>query len=144
MSKSKKKRQCSVCESTEHRADFHGSKRERAQKAAAGAETMPPDLAMRTMIDPFYAVWLVCEGSVGEALANCTRKTYEARKIGLGGLAGDTMLQALAELELRARDLPPELLAQARELRHLMDLAVVKYRTVEFQITDKLGYPRKS
>lgn len=143
MSKAKKPRKCTVCKSTEHRADYHGSKREReaqAQEAAA----MPNDVAMRTMIDPFYAVWLVCQGCVGEALANATRKTVEARRIGFGGLAGDTMLQALAELELRARDIDPKLIAQAKELRDAMDLATVKYRAVEIQITDKLGYPRKS
>ena len=141
MSKAKKPRQCSVCESTEHRADFHGSKRDRAA-AARQLQELPPDIAMRTMIDPFYAVYLVTEGSVGEALANATRAGYEARKLGM--MIGDTMLAALAELELRARDLDPKLLDQARELRHQMDLAVVKYRAVEIQITDKLGYPRKS
>lgn len=137
------KRRCTVCKSTEHRADYHGSKRERDAQAQEAA-TMPSDVAMRTMIDPFYAVWLVCQGSVGEALANATRKTVEARRLGFGGLAGDTMLQALAELELRARDIDPKLIAQAKELRDAMDLAVVKYRAVEIQITDKLGYPRKS
>lgn len=141
MSKTKKPRKCSVCESTEHYASYHGTKKER-ELAKYKMPELPNDIAMRTMIDPFYAVWLVTEGSVGEALANATRKTHEARKIGFN--VSDTLLQALAELELRARDLDPELLKQARELRHLMDLAVVKYRTVEIQITDKLGYPRRS
>lgn len=140
----KKKRKCSVCESTEHRADFHGTKKQREREAARTVSPFdyPNDVAMRTMIDPFYAVWLVVEGSIGEALANATRKTHEARTIGFA--VSDTMLQALAELELRARDVSPELIKQAKELRHAMDLATVKYRTVEFQITDKLGYPRKS
>lgn len=141
MSVQKKKRKCSLCPSTTHRADFHGSKRDR-ELAKYKMPELPNDIAMRTMIDPFYAVWLVTEGNVGEALANATRKTHEARKIGFN--VSDTLLQALAELELRARDLDPQLLKQARELRHLMDLAVVKYRTVEIQITDLLGYPRKS
>lgn len=137
--KPKKPRKCSVCDSTEHRADFHGTKAQRAAKASALPE-LPPAVAMRTMIDPFYAVWLVSQGSIGEALANCMRKTVEARQAGL--TIGDTMMQALAELELRARDLPPELIAQAKELRDARDLAHVKYRAVEIQITDKLGYPR--
>ena len=139
MSTVKKPRKCSVCDSTTHRADFHGSKRDRAQ--ASKLPELPNDIAMRTMIDPFYAVFLVGEGSVGEALANATRANVEARRVGI--TVGDTMLQALAELELRARDLDPELLKQARELRHQMNLAVVKYRTVEMKITDHLGYPRK-
>jgi hypothetical protein len=128
-----------VCDSTEHRADFHGSKRDRAQ--AGKLPELSPDIAMRTMIDPFYAVYLVTEGSVGEALANATRAGVEARRVGI--TVGDTMLSALAELELRARNLSPELLVHARELRHKMDLATVAYRTVEMQITDHLGYPRK-
>lgn len=137
---SKKTRKCSVCESTEHRADFHGSKRDRA--AAGKLPELPPDIAMRTMIDPFYAVYLVTEGSVGEALANATRSGAEARKVGI--TVGDTMLTALAELELRARDLSPELIVQVRELRHKLDLATIAYRTIEVQITDHLGYPRKA
>ena len=135
----KSPRKCSVCDSTEHRADFHGSKRDRAQ--AGKLPELPNDIAMRTMIDPFYAVWLVTYGSVGEALANATRKTYEARQQGFN--VSDTLLQALAELELRARDVDPALIKQARELRDQLDLATVKYRAVEIQITDKLGYPRK-
>lgn len=134
---SKKPRKCSVCHSTEHRADFHGKKRDRELPELP---PMDPAVAMRTMIDPFYAVWLVCEGSVGEALANAMRAGTEARRAGL--YVGDALLQGLAELELRARDIDPKLIGQARDLRHQMDLAVVKYRTIEMQITDKLGYPR--
>lgn len=137
--KVKRLRKCSVCRSTEHRADFHGSKRDRE---LGELPSLPNDVAMRTMIDPLYAVWLVTQGNVGEALATATRKTHEARAIGF--TVSDTLLQALAELELRARDIDPKLIAQAKELRDAMDLATVKYRTVEMQITDKLGYPRKA
>lgn len=135
----KKKRKCSVCDSTEHRADYHGSKRERA--AQGKMPELPPDVAMRTMIDPFYAVWLVSEGSVGEALANATRGLAEARKAGI--TVGDTMLQALAELELRARDLSPVLLVEVRALRQKLDAAQSEYSAAAKKITDHLGYGRK-
>lgn len=141
--KAKKPRKCSVCKSIEHRADYHGSARERAEMAAQEANALPPDVAMRTMIEPFYALWLVCEGSVGTALANCTRALSEARQVGVGVLAGDTMLIALAELERRSHDLAPEQLAYVRELRRKKDEADVAYMVAAAKITEQLGYPPK-
>lgn len=143
--KVKKYRKCSVCQSTEHRADFHGSARDRATREA---DPMPPDIAMRTMLDPFYALWLVCDGAVGEALANCTRALSQARinnggtRIGLS--AGDTMLVALAELEQRSRQLDPAQVALVRELRRKKDEADVAYMVAARKITEQLGYPPRT
>lgn len=126
-----KKRKCSVCHSTEHRADFHGSKRDRELPPV---DMLPPDVAMRTMIQPFYALWLVCENNIGEALANCAR-TFT------GPNSGDTLLIALAELDRRARTLDPEQVVLLRKLRRKRDEAEVAYMAAAAAITEKLGYP---
>jgi hypothetical protein len=142
--KIKKPRKCSVCKSTEHRADYHGSKRERHQRESlAPTIEMPPELAMRSMIDANYALYLVSEGAVGEALANCTRALSEVRRVGLGTGTGDAMLIGLAELEKRSHDIPPELLSQVRELRRKRDEASAAHAAIATKIIDQLGYPAR-
>jgi hypothetical protein len=130
--KIKKPRKCSVCKSTEHRADYHGSKRERHQRESlAPTIEMPPELAMRSMIDANYA------------LANCTRALSEVRRVGLGTGTGDAMLIGLAELEKRSHDIPPELLSQVRELRRKRDEASAAHAAIATKIIDQLGYPAR-
>lgn len=140
--KVKKPRKCSVCKSTEHRADYHGSAREREDMQSREVD-VPPDVALHTMVIPEYALWLVCEGAVGEALANCTRALVDARRAKVGVLAGDTMMIALAELDKRSRDLDPAQIALVRELRRKRDEADVAYMVAATKITEKLGYPPK-
>lgn len=90
-------------------------------------DPLPPDIALQTMITPLYATWLVTENAVGEALANATRALA-------GRGAGDALLQALAELDLRARNLSPEEIATARDLRQKADAAQAAYASAAAKI----------
>jgi hypothetical protein len=99
-----------------------------------------PDLTMRTMIDPQYAVWLVTKRAVGEALANCTNAIQGVRRAGLSGAGGDAMLQALAELHRRSRDIAPELITAAVKAQRKLHAAQVAYREASTKITKQLGY----
>lgn len=67
----------------------------------------PPNELMRMLIDPRQALALVTEGTAGAALANATRQIGAMNRDGLGHLACNDILTALAELELRARQLAP-------------------------------------
>jgi hypothetical protein len=69
--------------------------------ARAGAELL------RMLIDPMQAIDLVAEGKAAEALANATRCIGELRRNDLGHLVCSDILIALAELDLRGRQLPP-------------------------------------
>jgi hypothetical protein len=124
-----KSKKCSHC---------HQSGHNRTTCQERDADPMPPNVAMRTMIDPLYAVLLVTEGSVGEALSNATRGAAQIRQLGLG--TGDAMIQALAELELRARSLPPEMIALAHDLKCRLDEAQAAYSREVAEICVRLGY----
>jgi aminoglycoside phosphotransferase (APT) family kinase protein len=100
---------------------------------------MEPDVAMRMMLDPQYAVWLVVEGVVGDALANATNAIQAARRHGL--TSGDTMISALAELHRRARDITPETIAAAAHTRRKLEEAQAAYSEAAAKITVHLGYP---
>lgn len=70
----------------------------------------PPDDLMRMLIDPAQALALVAEGKVAEALANATRRIGEMNRDDLGHLACSDILIALAELDLRGKQISPEML----------------------------------
>ena len=69
-----------------------------------------PDELMRMLIDPMQALVLVTEGNAGEALANATRRINELNRDDLGHLVCSDILIALAELELRGRQISPKML----------------------------------
>jgi len=129
-------RHCTVCGQVGHRSDFHGTREERNRVILGQSQTMEPDQAMRVMIQPFYASWLVSEGKIGEALSNATK----ALAVEKHPVAGDALLIALAELESRARKLDPTMLAELRELRKKRDEADAAFKQVEATLTNKLGY----
>lgn len=84
---------------------------------------LPPDEAMRLLIDPAHALVLVTEGKAAEALANATRRIGELDRDGLGHLASSDILTALAELELKARQLPSIAIQRLRSTDEAIEAA---------------------
>jgi hypothetical protein len=82
-----------------------------------------PDELMRLLIDPMHALALVEERKVGEALANATRRIGELSRDGLKHLACSDILIALAELELRARQISPEAIDNVGSTREAVEAA---------------------
>lgn len=72
----------------------------------------PPAELMRVLIPPTQALALITQGTTADALANATRQIGTMTRDGLGHLACSDILTALAELDLRAKALPPELVDQ--------------------------------
>ena len=82
--------------------------RKKAQRPSERLPQSSPDELMRMLIDPTHALDLVAEGKAAEALANATRRIGELNRAGL--LPCSDILAALAELDLRARQLPPSMI----------------------------------
>jgi hypothetical protein len=137
-----KTRKCRTCQQPGHNSATCATKAGKVDYYTkhASSTDMDPDVTMRTMIDPQYAVWLVTERVIGEALANCTNAIQEARRAGLGGAGGDAMLQALAELHRRSRDIAPELITAAAKAQRKLYAAQAAYREASTKITQQLGY----
>ncbi len=76
-----------------------------------------PDELMHMLIDPMQALALVTEGNTAKALANATRQIGELNRNDLGHLACRDILVALAELDLRATQISPELIEGFRTTR---------------------------
>lgn len=72
--------------------------------------SLPPDELLHILIDPMHALDLVAKDQVAEALANATRRIGELNRDNLGHLTSSDILIALAELDLRARQLPPSMI----------------------------------
>lgn len=84
--------------------------RKKAPRPPERLRQSPADDLMRMLIDPMHALDLVAEGKVAEALANATRRIGEIQRDDLGHLVCGDILIALAELDLRARQLPPAMI----------------------------------
>ena len=111
----------------------------------------PPDELMRMLIDPRQALALVTEGTAGAALANATRRIGEMNRDGLGHLACSDILVALAELELRARQIDPERLDSIRSTAAAIDAAEVAleaarraHARAKAEVLVTLGYREKA
>lgn len=133
MSKQPRQR-CGFCKGVGHNKLTCPKKQQQNAKIANGVEMhVTRDTVMRTIIDPNYALWLVCEGSTSDALANATREKPS-------GMVGDTMLQALAELDLRAKKVPAEQIAEIKSAKAKLDAALAEHTEARRKIIEKLGY----
>lgn len=106
----------------------------------------PRDL-MRWLIPAAQALDLVRNGDTANALANATRQIGVADQHGFGHLAPRDMLTALAELDLQAKNLPPDLieqidstLAAMRTTEIALELAKKEHRRARAEILFALGY----
>lgn len=75
------------------------------------------------LIPPSQALDLVATGTAGEALANAMHQIGELTKSGLGNLACTDILDALAELVLRAKQVAPAALCNITASRQAIDSA---------------------
>ena len=110
----------------------------------------PPNELMRMLIDPRQALALVTEGTAGAALANATRQIGEMNRDGLGHLACSDILTALAELELRARQLTPATIESVQSTRTAIESAKAALASAECaharskaEVLVALGYREK-
>jgi hypothetical protein len=106
----------------------------------------PRDL-MRWLIPPAQALDLTRDGATADALANATRQIGDADRIGLGHLAPRDMLTALAELDLQAKKLPPDLVtrldstvADIRMAEIALENAKKEHRRAKAEVLFALGY----
>lgn len=76
---------------------------------------MPPDELMRLLIPPVQALELTLQGMAAEALANATRRFDALKRDRLDHLTSNGILTALAELDLRGRQLDPALVNRVRQ-----------------------------
>jgi hypothetical protein len=135
MSKQPRQR-CGFCKGIGHNRLTCPKRADQQAKTANGVHIEPAatrDAVMRTIIDPNYALWLLSEGATGDALANATREKPP-------GMVGDMMLQALAELDLRAKKVPTDQIATLKALKKQHDEALSAYNSIRHEITKKLGY----
>lgn len=112
-------------------------------------QASPAEL-LRVLIDPMHALTLVTEGKTAEALANATRQIGELNRDGLGHLACSDILIALAELELRSRQLPAAI-AGVRSTRAAVESAKAALAAAEHEhvrskaeVLSALGYREKA
>ena len=69
------------------------------------------------LIPPSQALDLVAQQKTAEALANATRQIGGMTRDGLGHLACNDILTALAELDLRAKQVSPQMLRSLDDTR---------------------------
>jgi hypothetical protein len=107
----------------------------------------PPDELMRMLIPPSQALALLTEGKTAEALANATRQIGAMTREGLGHLACSDILTALAELDLRARQLAPSAIASIgatdraiTEARAALVAAEAAHARAKAEVLLALGY----
>lgn len=112
---------------------------------------VPPDELMRALIDPRQALALVTEGKTAEALANATRQIGALNRDGLGHLVCSDILTALAELELRARQLAPATIEGVQSTRDAIESAKAALAAAEraharskAEVLVSLGYRAKA
>ena len=110
----------------------------------------PPNELMRMLIDPRQALALVTEGTAGAALANATRQIGAMNRDGLGHLACSDILTALAELELRARQLAPATIESVQSTHTAIESAKAALASAEcaharskVEVLVALGYREK-
>jgi hypothetical protein len=126
-------------------------KKQKAASRDALPRTTPADELMRLLIDPLHALALVTEGTVGEALANATRRIGELNRDNLGHLACSDILIALAELELRSRQLSPEMIGAigstntaVEEAKRALAEAERAHARAKAEVLVALGYREKA
>ena len=98
-----------------------------------------------------HALELVANGQVAEALANATRRIGEMNRDNLGHLACSDILIALAELDLRARQLPPSMIEDLHSTHDAITAAEIALETArrahtraKAEILVSLGYREKA
>jgi hypothetical protein len=106
---------------------------------------------MRMLIDPMQAIDLVAEGKAAEALANATRRIGELQRDDLGHLVCSDILIALAELDLRGRQLPPAMIEDLHSTHDAIaaaELALEAARSAHLrakaEVLVALGYREKA
>lgn len=124
------------------------------KKAPRSPECLPQAPAadlMRGLIEPMHALDLVAEGKVAEALASATRQIGELSRNGLGNLTSSDILIALAELDLRARELPPAMIedlhathAAVAAAEAALQAARQAHARTQAEILRALGYHEKA
>ena len=112
---------CSLCRQPGHnRATCPKSPK---QQASGRLPRSSPEELMRMLIPPSQALDLVSTGTAGDALANAMRQIGELTKSGLGNLACADILDALAELVLRAKRVSPAALCSIAASREAIEAA---------------------
>lgn len=103
------------------------------------------------LIDPMQALMLVTQGKAGEALANATRRINELNRDDLGHLVCSDILIALAELELRGRQISAEMLESVESTREAIDSAKAALAAAEHaharskaEVLIAIGYREKA
>lgn len=124
-------------------------KKPKRQQISDLPRSTPAEL-MRVLIDPMHALVLVVEGTAADALANATRQIGEMDRDGLGHLACRDILTALAELDLRARQIAPEKIAGLRttadaieEARRALAAAERAHVRAKAEVLAAIGYHDK-
>jgi hypothetical protein len=91
----------------------------------------PPEELLRMLIPPSQALDLVAQHKTAEALANATRQIGAMERDGLGHLACNDILTALAELDLRAKQVSPQMLKSLEDTREAIMRAHAALATAE-------------
>lgn len=132
----KKSRKCSFCHKPGHYSNKCPERHHVTQgftpKGSKPKNEQEPVAVMRSVIDQFYAIWLVLDGSVSDALVGAVTQ---------GVPTSDALVKGLAELQVRAKKIPADQLARARELRAAHLAAHAAYQTEAQKILVQLGYP---
>jgi hypothetical protein len=89
-----------------------------------------PGTAIHSIV-PDYALWLVSEGRTGQALAHAKQEP---------GMVGDTMLQALAELDVKAKKVPAEQITAMKDAERKLAEAQLQADATRRVVIEKLGY----
>lgn len=110
-----------------------------------------PDELVRMLIPPVQALDLVLLGTTADAVANATRGIGKLRDDGLDHLACGDIVVALAELDLRAKALAPEVVQRIRdtsdaiaEAEKALDAARRAHARAKTEVLAALGYKAAS
>lgn len=96
------------------------------KRPKAVAERLPkssPAELLRMLIPASQAFDLTITGTAGDALANATQRIGQIKQDGLAHLVCTDILDALAELVLRAKQLSPEMLGNVHSCREAVEAA---------------------
>ena len=139
---------CSLCREAGHnRATCPKNPSRRDQQPAGRLPRSSPEELMRMLIPPSQALDLVSTGTAGDALANAMRQIGELTKSGLGNLACTDILDALAELVLRAKQVPRAAICNIAASREAIEAAKTALAAAEreharakAEVLSSLGY----
>lgn len=140
---------CSVCREIGHNRTT--CPKNTARTRIIDLPRATPDELMRMLIDPIHALDLVAEGKAAEALANATRRIGELQRDDLGHLVCSDILIALAELDLRARQLPPDMIESLHSTQDAIAAAEAALESARHahvrakaEVLVKIGYREKA